>query len=65
MGIQFKLFLLKRGVKQFELADACGLQESKVSKFANGREVPKDREIALMAAALQVSEAKLRKEAGW
>lgn len=65
MAGRFKIFLLKFGVKQYELAEACGWAESKVSLFANGRRVPAPDEVLKMAQALGITEEKLRKGGGW
>lgn len=65
MAGKFKIFLLRRGVKQFELAKACGWAESKVSRFANGHVDPTLEEIMMMAKALGMSRDKLMKAGGW
>jgi transcriptional regulator with XRE-family HTH domain len=62
---KLKVLLLKRGVKQADLAQACGWDDAKLSRFATGRKVPGEEEILVMAEALQMGVEKLRKECGW
>lgn len=61
----FKLFLIKQGIKQQDVADATGWPESKVSLLANGRREPTQKDIEALAHIFSMSVKAFKKQCGW
>lgn len=62
---RFKVLLVKRGVKQKDLAEALGWSKAKVGHFATGYRIPSDEDTRLMAESLRMHVANFRRACGW
>ncbi len=56
LNVPLKIALVRTGKRQFELADALGLSELRLSQILHGRTTPTEAERARMAEVLGVSE---------
>ena len=57
---RIKLLRLKRGLYQWQVAQAIGVNESVLSKLETGRTKPSEEQLAKIATILEVSEEELQ-----
>ena len=53
---RLKQAIQMRGIKQVELADKTGIDKGQISSYLSGKYKPKQENLSLLAAALDVSE---------
>ncbi len=56
MNVRMKQALQMRRMKQVELADKTGIDKGQISSYLSGKYKPKQENLSLIAAALDVSE---------
>ena len=56
MNVRMRQALQRKGMKQAELADKTGIDKGQISSYLSGKYKPKQENLSLLAAALDVSE---------
>ena len=56
MNVRMRQALQTKGMKQAELADKTGIDKGQISSYLSGKYKPKQENLSLLAAALDVSE---------
>ena len=65
VGENIKAIRKKKGITQKKLGELCGIAESNIRKYENGKQNPKIETIDKIASALGVSIAQIKEDITW
>lgn len=57
---KLKVLIIQKGYRQYDLARQLGWREDRMSRIVTGRRPPNDEEVTALAAALGVTEKRIR-----